>query len=109
MISQAGEKLRTRNIYIIIILIMLSWGMNVSALKVLVENFMPVTITSLRIFVAGLTALLILTSLRLVRFARKSEWGYIICGAFLCVVFHHYFLALGFRKTSASITGLIFV
>lgn len=68
---------------------------------------MPVTITSLRIFVASLTALLILALSGLVRLPRKSEWVYIIGGAFLSVVFHHYFLAEGLTKTSATNTGLI--
>lgn len=86
---------------------MLSWGMNVSALKIIVENFMPITITSLRIFVASLTALLILICLRLVRLPKSSEWIYIVGGAFLSVVFHHYFLAEGLTKTSATNTGLI--
>lgn len=86
---------------------MLSWGMNVSALKIVVENFMPVTITSLRIFIAGLVAFLILMSLRLVRLPKRSEWIYIIGGAFLSVVFHHYFLAEGLTNTSATNTGLI--
>lgn len=99
--------MRSRNIYLIIILVMLSWGMNVSALKVIVENFMPVTITSLRIFVASLTALLILAFSALVRLPKKSESLYIIGGAFLSVVFHHYFLAEGLTKTSATNTGLI--
>src|SRR5690625_6411742 len=107
MISQAGKKLRTRNIYIIIILVMLSWVMNVSTLKVIVENFMPVTITAVRIFVASLIALLILAFSGLVRLPKRSEWLYIIGGAFLSVVFHHYFLAEGLTKTSATNTGLI--
>ncbi len=86
---------------------MLSWGMNVSALKILVENFMPVTITSLRIFVAGVVAFLILMGLHLVRLPKRSEWIYIIGGAFLSVVFHHYFLAQGLTNTTATNTGLI--
>lgn len=99
--------MNNRKIYIIIVLIMFTWGMNVSALKIVVEHFMPVTITSLRIFVAGLTAFLILICSRLVRFPKKSEWIYIIGGTFLSVVFHHYFLAEGLTKTSATNTGLI--
>ncbi|MBP2257773.1 DMT family transporter [Virgibacillus alimentarius] len=99
--------MKVNKIYIIIILVMLSWGINVSALKVIVANFMPITITSLRIFVASLTAFLILTFLRLVRLPKKSEIIYIIGGAFLSVFFHHFFLAEGLTKTSATNTGLI--
>ncbi|GAB3045697.1 DMT family transporter [Virgibacillus ainsalahensis] len=94
-------------IYIIIILVMVVWGLNVSALKIVVENFMPITITSLRIFTAGSTALIILMFFRLVRLPKRSEWVYLIGGAFLSVVFHHYFLAEGLVKTSATNTGLI--
>lgn len=99
--------MKTGKIYITIILIMFTWGMNVSALKVLVENFMPITITSLRIFVAGLTAILFLIFAGLVRLPKRTEWIYIIGGAFLSVVFHHFFLAEGLTKTSATNTGLI--
>ncbi len=68
---------------------------------------MPVTITALRIFVAGIVALLILTALKVVRLPKRTEWIYIIGGAFLSVVFHHFFLAEGLTRTSATNTGLI--
>ncbi|GAB3794370.1 DMT family transporter [Virgibacillus kimchii] len=97
----------TRNIYLIVIFVMLMWGMNVSALKVIVENFMPITITSLRILTAGLVVFIILAFSGKVRLPKNKEWFYVTGGAVFSVVLHHYFLASGLTMTSAANTGLI--
>ncbi|MEH6946231.1 DMT family transporter [Bacillus sp. JJ634] len=94
-------------IYLMLIGIMVSWGLNVSILKVLVAHADPVTMTSLRIFTASLVVFLILYFLGHIRFPRKSEFFYVFGGALLSVVLHHYFLAEGLTKTSATNTGLI--
>jgi drug/metabolite transporter (DMT)-like permease len=86
---------------------MLMWGMNVSALKVIVENFMPITITAFRIFTAGLVVFIILAFTKIVRLPKNKEWFYIAGGALFSVVLHHYFLASGLTMTSAANTGLI--
>lgn len=86
---------------------MITWGLNVSVIKILVANTQPITITSLRIFTASLVVILILIILGLIRLPKKSELFYVFGGALLSVVFHHYFLAKGLTKTSASNTGLI--
>ncbi|MGE7122618.1 DMT family transporter [Peribacillus sp. NPDC046944] len=93
--------------YMLLIGIMIIWGFNVSVIKILVEHIQPVTITSLRIFTASLIVFLILGMLGLIRLPKKSELFYIFGGALLSVVFHHYFLAEGLTKTSATNTGLI--
>lgn len=94
-------------IYLIVIFVMLTWGINVSAIKVLVENFMPITITSLRIFVAGIVVFIVLGSTKMVRLPQKKEWYYVAGGAVFSVVLHHYFLAAGLSLTTATNTGLI--
>lgn len=86
---------------------MLMWGINVSALKVIVENFMPITITSLRIFVASLIVFLILGVTKMMRLPKKKEWYYVTGGSIFSVVLHHYFLSTGLTMTSAANTGLI--
>lgn len=83
------------------------WGMNVSALKVIVENFMPITITAFRIFTAGLVVFIILTFTKIVRLPKNKEWFYVAGGALFSVVLHHYFLASGLTMTTAANTGLI--
>ncbi|KAB7705344.1 EamA family transporter [Bacillus aerolatus] len=94
-------------IYLVLIGIMLIWGLNVSVIKILVEHFMPVTITALRIFIASVTVFLVLGVLGKVRKPHSNEWLYIISGAMLSVVSHHYFLSTGLSKTTAANGGLI--
>ena len=45
-------------IYFMLVVLTFIWGVNVSLVKVLVEHMQPVTITSIRIFTAGLTVFL---------------------------------------------------
>ena len=46
--------------YTLLFFVMMIWGFNVIAIKVLVENFAPVTITAFRILLAGIVVMLIL-------------------------------------------------
>jgi drug/metabolite transporter (DMT)-like permease len=86
---------------------MFLWGINVTALKVIVSNFPPITITSLRVFTAGITVFIILFFLKKVRLPSKKEWGYIVGGGLLNVTGHHLFLGIGLKATSAVNGGLI--
>lgn len=94
-------------IYLILVCLMVVWGFNVSMVKTIVENWAPITITSLRIFTASLTVFIMLGITRNVRLPDKKEWVYIASGSLLSVVLHHYFLADGLSKTSAANAGLI--
>lgn len=86
---------------------MFTWGFNVPLLKILVSHVMPVTVTSLRIFAAGISVFLILSIMKLVRKPTLTEWKYIIFGGLLNVVSHHYFLSVGLKYTTATNGGLI--
>ncbi len=94
-------------IYSLLLFVMLLWGMNVIATKILVTSFMPVTMTAFRIFTAGCIVFLILGFLKAVRLPKGKEWFYIFIGSLFNVVGHHYFLSVGLTKTSATNTGLI--
>src|SRR3954453_6608582 len=94
-------------IYMVLFVLMIIWGFNVSILKIVVENIAPITVTSFRIFVAALTVFLILGYKHRVRWPHKKEWTYILTGSCLSVIFHHYLLADGLTKTSATNAGLI--
>src|SRR3954470_8162878 len=94
-------------IYMVLFVLMIIWGFNVSILKIVVENIAPITVTSFRIFVAALTVFLILGYKRRIRWPYKKEWVYILTGSCLSVIFHHYLLADGLTKTSATNAGLI--
>lgn len=86
---------------------MMIWGFNVSAIKVIIQDFMPITITALRIFTASITAFVVLGFMGIFRLPKGSEWIFILGGTVLNVVFHHYFLAAGLTRTTATNAGLI--
>lgn len=77
------------------------------ATKILVDEFMPVTMTALRIFTAGVTVFVFLYFSKLLRLPAKTEIPFLILGAVLNVAVHHYFLAVGLRNTTAVNGGII--
>ncbi len=93
--------------YLILIFVMATWGFNVPALKILVSEFTPVTITSLRIFTAGVTVFIILGIMNKIRKPTLKEGMYIVGGGLLNVVSHHYFLSVGLTQTTSTNGGLI--
>jgi drug/metabolite transporter (DMT)-like permease len=94
-------------VYLSLVAIMMIWGLNVIALKILVNHFSPVTLTSFRIFTAGLVVILILFFIGQLRKLTQKEVMYIGTASLFSVVAHHLFLAVGLTKTTASNTGLI--
>lgn len=94
-------------IYILLFLIMAIWGFNLSALVVLVKNIEPVTLTSARIFVAGVTVLIITKAMGIFRLPTKKEWKTIGIITIFNVAFHHTFLAIGLTKTSGVNASII--
>jgi drug/metabolite transporter (DMT)-like permease len=94
-------------LYFLVTAVILAWGLNVVATKILVHHFAPVTITACRIFTAGVSVLLLL---RLtghpIRLSRSDVRVVALTGLFN-VVAHHYCLSVGLTKTTASNAGLI--
>ncbi|CAM4041871.1 DMT family transporter [Mesobacillus thioparans] len=99
--------MKNLKIYMILTGVMFLWGLNVTALKVIVGNFPPITITSLRVFTAGISVFIILFFLKKVRLPSRKEWTYIVGGGILNVTGHHLFLGIGLKVTSAVNGGLI--
>jgi drug/metabolite transporter (DMT)-like permease len=95
------------SIYFSLIAVMAIWGMNVVAIKILVYTFDPITITALRIFVASLTVFFVLSITGQWRKVTGKEMFMIFVAGLLNVVAHHYFLAIGLTKTTASNAGII--
>ncbi|ETP67778.1 DMT family transporter [Planococcus glaciei] len=94
-------------IYAILIFVMLIWGFNLPSVKYLVEFVDPITLTAFRILTAAATIFVILAGMKLLRLPRKNEWKFILLGALLNVVGHHYFLSSGLALTSGTNAGLI--
>ncbi|MGP4105913.1 DMT family transporter [Virgibacillus sp. L01] len=94
-------------IYILLLLVMLMWGLNLSALKVLVDAIDPMLLTSFRIMAAGIVVLVICAVMGIFRLPRKHEWLVIFYIAIFNVVLHHSFVAVGLNLTSGINGGLI--
>ncbi|UHA76013.1 DMT family transporter [Paenibacillus sp. 481] len=99
--------LKKVHIYAMLCFVMLCWGLNVTATKLLVTSFAPVTITAFRILAAALCVFAILSLSKQVRMLTKREFVYVLLGSLLNVVAHHYFLSIGLSRTSAVNGGLI--
>ncbi|WNB92374.1 DMT family transporter [Bacillus sp. NEB1478] len=93
--------------YIILVLVMIAWGLNVIATKILVTNFLPLTITGIRVLTAGLSVLLLLAIIKKVRKLSRKEFFYVFLASLFNVVAHHYFLSIGLSETTATHGGLI--
>lgn len=91
----------------LLLLVMMLWGFNVSALKVLVMNMDPLFLTAVRIGIAGISVLLIAFFMGIFRLPNKDEIKTIGYITIFNVVIHHAFLALGLTKTSGVNAGLI--
>lgn len=94
-------------IYITLIAVMLVWGLNVTAVKLLVQIFPPVTITAFRVLTAGIVMLLILWKTEGFIRLKWKEIGFVAIAGITGIFGHHYFLATGLSLTTASNAGLI--
>lgn len=94
-------------IYALLTTAMLIWGFNLPLLKYLLIYVGPVTMTTFRILLAGITVFIILAAFKMLRLPTKNEWKYIVGGAMLNVVLHHYFLNMGLVRTTGTNAGLI--
>jgi len=102
-----GERVTRLGTYILLLMVMIVWGLNVVAVKYLVENFPPVMMQGLRIGTAGLFAMLILYFLKDLRKLTKKEWRFTILAAIFGQIGHHSMLAIGLVNTTASNASLI--
>ncbi|WP_163969663.1 DMT family transporter [Oceanobacillus halotolerans] len=94
-------------IYVLLLLVMLMWGLNVSAIKVLVDAVDPMLLTSFRVMTAGIAVLLICWVMGILRLPMKHEWLVIFSIAIFNVILHHSFVAVGLEMTSGINGSLI--
>src|SRR5690625_2120368 len=83
------------------------WGFNLSALIVLVNNIDPITLTAVRILVAGVSVLIVSKLFGIFRLPTKKEWKTIFIIMIFNVVLHHSLLAIGLTMTSGVNAGII--
>src|SRR5690625_1843614 len=94
-------------IYILLFIVMATWGFNLSAIVVLVNAIEPITLTSARIFVAGISVLIMSKIIGILRWPTKEEWKTIFIITIFNVAFHHTFVAIGLTRTSGVNAGII--
>lgn len=94
-------------IYGLLLVVMLFWGLNLVALKLLVGYFSPFVMTGIRIFIAGICVNFILIFMKKLVFPVKNQWKWIFLASILGVVLHHLLLSMGLVKTSAINGGII--
>nr|WP_093231220.1 DMT family transporter [Thermoflavimicrobium dichotomicum] len=92
---------------LLVTVVVMIWGFNVIALKVLVHHFDPVTMTSFRIFVAGFVVFVMMGLIGKLKKLTWTEMKLVGAAGLFNVVFHHFFLAIGLTLTTASNSGLI--
>jgi drug/metabolite transporter (DMT)-like permease len=100
-------RLKKSLVYLSLILTTLLWGLNVVAIKFLVSGGRPLSITSIRLLLAGLLlgAIVIFSGNW-----KKLSWRQfrlLLACSFFGTFLHHFFLALGLSKTTAVNGSLI--
>jgi drug/metabolite transporter (DMT)-like permease len=94
-------------LYLLLFLLMVIWGFNVSAIKILVTYFPPVMIQGVRVMMAGLAVILFLFLKKSFHKVSPKNLIGIFSAAVFGVLGHHLFLAIGLTATTATNAGLI--
>jgi drug/metabolite transporter (DMT)-like permease len=94
-------------IYAALSIAMLFWGLNVIAIKVLVDAYPPITITAIRVTIAGLCVLLYTWIREGFHPMNRREWFFLFILVLTGIYFHHFFLSLGLKYTTSSNGSLI--
>lgn len=94
-------------IYTLLLLVMVAWGFNLSALVILVNAINPITLTSVRVFTAGIAVLILAKIIGIFRLPNKEEWKIIFIISLFNVALHHSLLAIGLTKTSGANASII--
>ncbi|MEH7238797.1 DMT family transporter [Bacillus sp. JJ1562] len=89
-------------LYGILLFVMMAWGLNIVAIKILVENFPPFTITGLRILAAGLVIFVFLYVKKDLQKMSLHEFGYVALSALTGIFGHQALLSIGLVNTSAT-------
>lgn len=93
--------------YLMVVLVMLIWGVNVVILKVLVTELPPLAMTTVRVTIASVAAYFLIRVSSRFRRTTKNELFLIIMSAICGVILHHLLLAVGLTTINASNAALI--
>ncbi|WP_318617143.1 DMT family transporter [Sporosarcina sp. YIM B06819] len=94
-------------LYSLLVIVMMIWGFNIIAIKIIVSTLPTITITALRVFMAFLALLPILYYKKLFRILSKKEMAYVLGIALTGVLGHQVFMSVGLNYTTATNGGVI--
>ncbi|OLS40788.1 DMT family transporter [Bacillus sp. MRMR6] len=99
--------MRQINLYLMLTAMMAAWGFNVIAVKIVVIEFPPVTITALRVFIAFLALVPFIIYKKLYRKLTRKEWYYVIGISAFGIFGFQYFMSVGLNYTTATNAGIL--
>lgn len=99
--------MRQNYLYLLLIAMMAIWGFNVIAVKIVVSEFPPVTITAFRVFIAFLALVPFIFYKKLYRKLTRKEWYYVIGISTFGIFGFQYFMSVGLNNTTATNAGII--
>lgn len=107
-LASGGAPVHDQGMRAMLLLTMAVWGGNVSIVKILVERFDPILISSLRVLIACITllAVLRLRGLHWPRLSRRQWIGLAVC-SLLMVYINQIVFTLGVQRTAAANAALI--
>jgi drug/metabolite transporter (DMT)-like permease len=94
-------------LYLLLTVMMAIWGFNVIAVKIVVSEFPPVTITAIRVFIAFLALVPFIIYKKLFRKLTRKECYYVIGISTFGIFGFQYFMSVGLNFTTATNAGLI--
>lgn len=94
-------------VYLLVILVMFFWGLNIVGIKTVVSDMDALTMTAIRISIAASIVIIILYSMKKLRRVSQYEFKWLFIGSILGVFIHHILLAVGIENTTASNSSII--
>lgn len=94
-------------IYLIVLLVMLLWALNIVGIKVAVMEMDALTMTAIRISIAASLVIMMLLFMKKLRKVSRNEFKWLFIGSILGVFIHHILLAFGIENTTASNSSII--
>lgn len=94
-------------VYLIVILVMFFWGLNIVGIKTVVTYMDALTMTAIRISIAAIIVLTMLYIMKKLRKVSQYELKWLVIGSVLGVFIHHILLAVGIENTTATNSSII--
>jgi drug/metabolite transporter (DMT)-like permease len=96
-----------KRIYLVLILVVTAWGLNIVMIKFLTQYLHPLMVSAIRMPLAGIVLLPFVWNKNGLYKPTVRQWIFIFFIGLTSIFFHQAFLAYGLESTSATTTSLI--